>query len=419
MAGAAGVVAEARALTDHRDVTLWALVPNVKGAELATAAGVDHLTVTVSASPAYSEKNIHMTIGEAFDALAAIRAAAPGSVLDAVISCCFGSPFEGEHGHPRRCRRPGRSGPGRRGRPGDPGRHHGDGDAAPSPRGARGHRLRGRTASPRHPRHGAAQRLDGAVPRRRAVRHRPRRPRRFSVRPGCRRQPGYRGPRDGARGRGNRDWHRPRRDCSTPGRCSPSSSAIACRRVASSAARRRLPSRGHHAARCCGPPGGRVADDGARRFATANGIDDFAALIRWSIDDLDDFWQASTEFTGVRWAIATAGDPRRRHDARCAVVPRGHAQLRRSGPGARSPPTRRHRRRRHQPVARPHRADVGAPHARRAALRRGAAPARRRRRRPGRRLRPEHPRRRSSPSSPPPRSGRSGRAAPRSSASAR
>jgi hydroxymethylglutaryl-CoA lyase len=96
MAGAAGVVAEARALTDHRDVTLWALVPNVKGAELATAAGVDHLTVTVSASPAYSEKNIHMTIGEAFDALAAIRAAAPGSVLDAVISCCFGSPFEGE-----------------------------------------------------------------------------------------------------------------------------------------------------------------------------------------------------------------------------------------------------------------------------------------------------------------------------------
>ncbi len=94
MAGAAEVVAATRDLAD--DVTLWALVPNVKGAELATAAGVDHLTITVSASPAYSEKNIHQTIEQAFDGIAAIRAAASDAVLDAVISCCFGSPFEGE-----------------------------------------------------------------------------------------------------------------------------------------------------------------------------------------------------------------------------------------------------------------------------------------------------------------------------------
>jgi acetoacetyl-CoA synthetase len=37
------------------------------------------------------------------------------------------------------------------------------------------------------------------------------------------------------------------------------------------------------------------------RFATANGLDDFDELIRWSIGDLDTFWRASTEFTGVRW----------------------------------------------------------------------------------------------------------------------
>ena len=78
MAGAAEVVAATRDLTAHLDVTLWALVPNVKGAELATAAGVDHLTVTVSASPAYSEKNIRMTIGQAFDELASIRRRRPG-----------------------------------------------------------------------------------------------------------------------------------------------------------------------------------------------------------------------------------------------------------------------------------------------------------------------------------------------------
>jgi acetoacetyl-CoA synthetase len=42
------------------------------------------------------------------------------------------------------------------------------------------------------------------------------------------------------------------------------------------------------------------------RFATQQGLDDFDALIRWSIDDLDGFWQASTEFTGVRWSTPPA-----------------------------------------------------------------------------------------------------------------
>jgi hydroxymethylglutaryl-CoA lyase len=99
MAGAAEVIAK---LDDRSDrPTLWALVPNVKGTQLATDAGVENLTVTISASPAYSSKNVHMTIDEALGQLAAIRAAAPGAVLDAVISCCFGSPFEGEEITPR------------------------------------------------------------------------------------------------------------------------------------------------------------------------------------------------------------------------------------------------------------------------------------------------------------------------------
>jgi hydroxymethylglutaryl-CoA lyase len=38
--------------------TWWALVPNARGAELALAAGARHLTVTISASDAYSRKNI-------------------------------------------------------------------------------------------------------------------------------------------------------------------------------------------------------------------------------------------------------------------------------------------------------------------------------------------------------------------------
>lgn len=96
MAGAVDVVA---AVADHaaaRGATLWTLVPNRKGAELATAAGVDHLTITVSASPAYSEKNTGLTIAEARAQVEAIRGVAPDAVLDEVISCCFGSPFPGE-----------------------------------------------------------------------------------------------------------------------------------------------------------------------------------------------------------------------------------------------------------------------------------------------------------------------------------
>jgi hydroxymethylglutaryl-CoA lyase len=76
--------------------TAWALVPNARGAELATSAGVDHLTITVSASEAYSAKNVHMTLAESLAGLDAIRAAAPDAVLDLVVSFAFGSSFDGE-----------------------------------------------------------------------------------------------------------------------------------------------------------------------------------------------------------------------------------------------------------------------------------------------------------------------------------
>lgn len=99
MAGGADVVAAVRDVLAARrgtSPTVWTLVPNVKGAELATTAGVDHLTITVSASPGYSAKNVHMTVDEAQAQAEEIRAAAPDAVLDEVISCAFGSPFADE-----------------------------------------------------------------------------------------------------------------------------------------------------------------------------------------------------------------------------------------------------------------------------------------------------------------------------------
>jgi hydroxymethylglutaryl-CoA lyase len=91
MAGADEVVA---ALPRCDSVTWWALVPNARGAELALAAGMHHVTVTVSASDGYSQKNVGRSSEEAVAGLTQIRAAVgEAAALDVVISCCFGSPF--------------------------------------------------------------------------------------------------------------------------------------------------------------------------------------------------------------------------------------------------------------------------------------------------------------------------------------
>jgi hydroxymethylglutaryl-CoA lyase len=98
MAGAAEVVAEVRSRLDGRPgLTLVALVPNVRGAEMAAASGVDALTLTVSASEAYSRRNVGMSVDESLGQVAAIRTAVGDALpIDTVVSCAFGSPYEGD-----------------------------------------------------------------------------------------------------------------------------------------------------------------------------------------------------------------------------------------------------------------------------------------------------------------------------------
>lgn len=91
MADAGTVMA---AVAERSDVTWWALVPNARGVELARQSGVEHLTVTISASEGYSSKNVGRSTGEAIDGLAEIAAVASGvSAVDVIVSCAFGSPF--------------------------------------------------------------------------------------------------------------------------------------------------------------------------------------------------------------------------------------------------------------------------------------------------------------------------------------
>ena len=78
------------------EVRYWGLVPNRRGAEMAVAAEIDALTVTISACPVYNQKNINRTIEESTSSIAEIVSVADGRPVDAVISCVFGSPYTGD-----------------------------------------------------------------------------------------------------------------------------------------------------------------------------------------------------------------------------------------------------------------------------------------------------------------------------------
>jgi hydroxymethylglutaryl-CoA lyase len=95
MAGAGDVVAALPAAPPG--VTYVALVPNRRGAELALDAGLAALTLTVSASETYSRRNVGMSVDESLAQVAAVRSVVgPAVALDVVISCAFGSPYEGD-----------------------------------------------------------------------------------------------------------------------------------------------------------------------------------------------------------------------------------------------------------------------------------------------------------------------------------
>jgi hydroxymethylglutaryl-CoA lyase len=93
MAGAAEVLA---AVPRSDAVRYTALVPNVRGAELALACDVDELTVTISVSETYNQRNVRMSVDASVDAIGEICRVAGSVPVDAVVSCSFGSPYEGD-----------------------------------------------------------------------------------------------------------------------------------------------------------------------------------------------------------------------------------------------------------------------------------------------------------------------------------
>lgn len=93
MAGAAEVLA---GLARDLGVVYVALVPNLKGAELALAAGADALNVTISASAAYNQRNVGQSIEQSLAGVGSICDLAGAVPVDVTVSCAFGSPYEGD-----------------------------------------------------------------------------------------------------------------------------------------------------------------------------------------------------------------------------------------------------------------------------------------------------------------------------------
>jgi hydroxymethylglutaryl-CoA lyase len=96
LADTADVVAHALTLPG---LTVLALVPNLRGAEAALAAGVHKITVPVSASPAHSMANVRKSPTEMVEEVRLIdalrRRVAPQVGLEAAISTAFGCTLQG------------------------------------------------------------------------------------------------------------------------------------------------------------------------------------------------------------------------------------------------------------------------------------------------------------------------------------
>jgi hydroxymethylglutaryl-CoA lyase len=93
----AGTDALLAALSPPAGAELSVLVPNMKGYELARAAGAKTVAVVVSATETMNQKNIRMSLAETFAVAESIiqRGRAEGARVQAYLSVAFECPFEG------------------------------------------------------------------------------------------------------------------------------------------------------------------------------------------------------------------------------------------------------------------------------------------------------------------------------------
>ncbi|TCP61862.1 hydroxymethylglutaryl-CoA lyase [Rhodovulum bhavnagarense] len=89
-------MAEIAAAVRGTPARLSALVPNVRGAENALAAGIDELVYVFSVSEAHNRNNVRQGVDQSLEGLAQVAAALPGEArLRVAVATAFDCPFEG------------------------------------------------------------------------------------------------------------------------------------------------------------------------------------------------------------------------------------------------------------------------------------------------------------------------------------
>ncbi|MDQ1618426.1 MAG: hydroxymethylglutaryl-CoA lyase [Actinomycetota bacterium] len=86
------------AVTRNPDVRYSALVPNLRGAERALAAGFREIEVVVSASDTHNRKNINRSTEESLDDIAVLieLVHGQGATCQVVVATAWGCPYEGD-----------------------------------------------------------------------------------------------------------------------------------------------------------------------------------------------------------------------------------------------------------------------------------------------------------------------------------
>lgn len=80
----------------HLPIRLCALVPNVRGAQNALAAGIEEICYVLSVSEAHNMNNVRQSVDQSIEGLAAVAASLPpGTRLRIDIATAFDCPFDG------------------------------------------------------------------------------------------------------------------------------------------------------------------------------------------------------------------------------------------------------------------------------------------------------------------------------------
>ncbi|WP_077596915.1 hydroxymethylglutaryl-CoA lyase [Oceanobacillus kimchii] len=89
----------------NEEITVAALVPNVKGAENALESGVDEINFVLSISETHNRKNVNHTVRESLEEVYSIQKLinSPQTVLNVSLGTTFGCPFEGKYNVSKVC----------------------------------------------------------------------------------------------------------------------------------------------------------------------------------------------------------------------------------------------------------------------------------------------------------------------------